>query len=195
MGFMHVSLSDYGRKMVNDVIVEIHWVKFKADFVVLDYVNEVEPSILFRREFLATTKIQVNLRLGEIRMNLTKFEQGIDVIDLSEEVGSSSEEVIKIGKANRNKVNNINKLTPPPSLRLEEILTFFTIPPQLIYLSLTAKKKEKINEVLDIKYKELEESEPILEVLENYAIYKKKLDEILIGKESLNMKEFSEENK
>nr|GEW73972.1 hypothetical protein [Tanacetum cinerariifolium] len=33
------------------------------------------------------------------------------------------------------------------------------------------------------------------EVLENYAIYKKKLDEILIGKERLNKKEFSEEDK
>nr|GEV15062.1 hypothetical protein [Tanacetum cinerariifolium] len=70
-------------EMVNDVIVEIHEVKFKDDFVVLDYVNEEEPSILFGRDFLATTKSQVDFGLGEIRMNLTKFEQGIDVIDLS----------------------------------------------------------------------------------------------------------------
>ncbi|GJZ65947.1 hypothetical protein Tco_0622643 [Tanacetum coccineum] len=98
-----------------------HGVKFKADFVVLDYVNEGEPSILFGRDFLMTTKSQVDFRLGEIRMNLTKFKEGIDVIDLLEEVGSSSEEVVKMGKANRNKGYNINKLTPPPSLRLEEI--------------------------------------------------------------------------
>ncbi|GJT48853.1 hypothetical protein Tco_0975010 [Tanacetum coccineum] len=52
-----------------------------------------------------------------------------------------------------------------------------------------------MKEVLDIKYKELEESKPILEVLENYVIYKKKLDEILIGKERFNKKEFSEEDK
>ncbi|GKD00593.1 hypothetical protein Tco_1170867 [Tanacetum coccineum] len=52
-----------------------------------------------------------------------------------------------------------------------------------------------MKEVLDIKYKELEESKPILEVLENYVMYKKKLDEILIGKERLNKKEFSEEDK
>ncbi|GJW29240.1 hypothetical protein Tco_0046115 [Tanacetum coccineum] len=32
MGFLHVSISDYDRKMVNDVNVEIHGVKFKADF-------------------------------------------------------------------------------------------------------------------------------------------------------------------
>ncbi|GJW42361.1 retrovirus-related pol polyprotein from transposon TNT 1-94 [Tanacetum coccineum] len=52
-----------------------------------------------------------------------------------------------------------------------------------------------MKEVLDIKYKELEESKSILEVLENYVMYKKKLDEILIGKERLNKKEFSEQDK
>nr|GEX64645.1 hypothetical protein [Tanacetum cinerariifolium] len=150
IGFVHVSLSDYDMKMVNDVIVEIDGVKFKDDFVVLDYVNKEEPSILFGRDFLATTKSQVDFGLGEIRMNLTK---------------------------------------------LEEIPPISTIPPQPIYHPLTAKQKEKMKEVLDIKYKELEESTPILEVLENYVIYKKKLDEILIGKERLNKKEFSEEDK
>ncbi|GKC29130.1 hypothetical protein Tco_1036424, partial [Tanacetum coccineum] len=129
MGFVHVSLSDYGRKMVNDVNVEIHGVKFTADFVVLDYVNEGEPSILFGRDFSATTKSQVDFGLGEIRINLTKFEEGINVIDLLEEVGSSSEEVVKMGKANYNRSYNINKLTPPPSLRLEEIPPNSTIPP------------------------------------------------------------------
>ncbi|GJU91565.1 hypothetical protein Tco_1303988, partial [Tanacetum coccineum] len=133
MGFVHVSLSDYGRKMVNDVNVEIHGVKFKAYFVILDYVNEGESSILFGRGFLATTKSQVDFRLGEIKMNLTKFEEGIDVIDLLEEVGSSSKEVVKMGKANRNKGYNINKLTPPPSLRLKEIQPTSTILPQPIY--------------------------------------------------------------
>ncbi|GJY28733.1 hypothetical protein Tco_0404500 [Tanacetum coccineum] len=195
MGFVHVSPSDYGRKMVNDVNMEIHRVKFKADFVVLDYVNKGEPSILFGRDFLATTKSQVDFGLREIRMNLTMFEEGIDVIDLLEEVGSSSEEVVKMGKANRNKGYNINKLTPPPSLRLEEIPPTSIIPPQPIYHPLTTKQKEKMKEVLDIKYKELEELKPILEVLENYVMYKKKLDEILIGKERLNKKEFREEDK
>ncbi|GJX62100.1 hypothetical protein Tco_0295000 [Tanacetum coccineum] len=70
------------RKMVNDVNVEIHGVKFKADFVVLDYVNEGEPSILFGRDFLATTKSQVDFGLGEIWMNLTKFKEGIDVEEI-----------------------------------------------------------------------------------------------------------------
>ncbi|GKE27032.1 hypothetical protein Tco_1442416, partial [Tanacetum coccineum] len=129
------------------------------------------------------------------RMNLTKFKEGIDVIDLLEEIASLSKEVVKMGKANPNKGFNINKLTPPSSLRLEEIPLTSTIPPQRIYHPLTPKQKEKMKEILDIKYKELEESKSILEVLENYVIYKKKLDEILIGKERLNKKEFSEEDK
>nr|GFB37514.1 hypothetical protein [Tanacetum cinerariifolium] len=49
-------MSDYGRKMVNDVKVEIHGVKFKADLVVLDYVNKEEPSIVFGRDFLVQLK-------------------------------------------------------------------------------------------------------------------------------------------
>ncbi|GKC97139.1 hypothetical protein Tco_1167414, partial [Tanacetum coccineum] len=129
MGFVYINLSDYSRNTVNDVEVEIYRVKFKADFVVLDYVNEREPSIVFGRDFLATTKSQVDFGLGEIRMNLTKFKEGIKVINLLEEVGSSSKEVVKMGKANCNKSYNINKLTPPPSLRLEEIPPTSTIPP------------------------------------------------------------------
>ncbi|GJX05598.1 hypothetical protein Tco_0191514, partial [Tanacetum coccineum] len=195
MGFVRVNFCEYGRKMVNDVNVEIHGVKFKADFVVLDYVNDGEPSIMFGRDFLVTTKSQVDFGLGEIRMNLTTFKEGIEVIDLMEEVGSSSEEVVKIGKANRNKGYNINKLTPLPSLKVEEISPTSVIPPQPIYHPITQKQKKKMKEVLDIKYKELEESKPILEVLENYVVYKKKLDEIVIGKERLNKKEFSEEDK
>ncbi|GJX63580.1 hypothetical protein Tco_0296480 [Tanacetum coccineum] len=105
MGFVRVNFCDYGRKMVNDVNVEIHGVKFKADFVVLDYVNEGEPSIMFGRDFLVTTKSHVDFGLGEIRMNHTMFKEGIEVIDLTEEVRSSSEEVVKIGKlTERNEV-------------------------------------------------------------------------------------------
>ncbi|GJX63582.1 putative ribonuclease H-like domain-containing protein [Tanacetum coccineum] len=152
------------RKMVNDVNVEIHGVKFKADFVVL-ICYWGEPSIMSGRDFLVTTKSQVDFGLGEIRMNLTKFKEGIEVID----------------HLKRRKV--------------EEISPISAIPPQLIYHPLTQKQKEKMKEVLDIKYKELEESKPILEVLENYVVYKKKLDEILIGKKRLNKKEFSEDDK
>ncbi|GKG41921.1 hypothetical protein Tco_0473672, partial [Tanacetum coccineum] len=42
------------------------------------------------------------------------------------------------------------------------------------------KQKKKVKEALDRKYKELEKSKPILEVLENYMTYRKKLDEVLM---------------
>nr|GEX11143.1 hypothetical protein [Tanacetum cinerariifolium] len=94
---------------------------------------------------------------GFVHVSISDYEVN-SVIDLLEEVGSSSEEVVKTGKENNN-------------------------------------KGENMKEVLDIRYKELKESKPILEVLENYVIYKKKLDEILIGKERLNKKDFSVEDK
>nr|GEU46576.1 hypothetical protein [Tanacetum cinerariifolium] len=97
MGFVYVNFSNYGRKMINDVNVEIHGVKFKADFVVLDYVNEEEPSIVFGRDFLVTTKSQVDFELGEIRINLTKLKEGIEVIDLTEEVGAQEEKLSRWG--------------------------------------------------------------------------------------------------
>ncbi|GJY25894.1 hypothetical protein Tco_0400620 [Tanacetum coccineum] len=161
MDFVHASLSNYGRKMVNDVNVEIHGLKFKADFVVLDYVNEGEPSILFGRDFLATTKSQVDFGLGEIWMNLTKFKKGIDVIDLLEEVGSLSEEVVKMGKANHNKGYNINKLAPPPTLKVEEILPTSIIPPQLIYHPLTPRQNEKMKGKERLNKKEFSEEDKV----------------------------------
>nr|GEW82471.1 hypothetical protein [Tanacetum cinerariifolium] len=105
IGFVHVSISDYCRKMVNDVNVEIHGVMFKADFVVLDYANEGEPSIMFGRDFLATTKSQVDFELGEIRTSLNMFKEVNGVVDILEEVGSSSEKVVRWGRQNATKAS------------------------------------------------------------------------------------------
>nr|GFC00786.1 hypothetical protein [Tanacetum cinerariifolium] len=183
MGFVYVNFSDYERKMVNDVNVEIHGVKFNADFVVSDYVNEEEPSIVFGRDFLVTTKSQVDFGLGEIRINLTKFKEGIDVIDLTKKVGSSSGEFVKMGNTNQNKSYNINKLTPPPSfLKAKRNSTNFHCSTTTDIPSPNPKAKGENKRGVRHQYKELEESKPIIEVLENYVIYKKKLDEILIGR-------------
>ncbi|GJQ99581.1 putative ribonuclease H-like domain-containing protein [Tanacetum coccineum] len=54
---------------------------------------------------------------------------------------------------------------------------------------------EKVKEELDRKYKELEESKPILEVLENYMTYRKKLDEVLMGRARLSIDDYGEEAK
>ncbi|GJY39778.1 hypothetical protein Tco_0426142 [Tanacetum coccineum] len=110
-----MSLSDYGRKMVNDVNVEIYRVNFKADFVVLDYFNEGEPSILFGRDFLATTKSQIDFGFGEIRMNLTKFEEGIDVIDFWRKLEAQAKKLSRWGKQTATKAITLtNSLTLLP---------------------------------------------------------------------------------
>ncbi|GJY51155.1 hypothetical protein Tco_0442002 [Tanacetum coccineum] len=45
------------------------------------------------------------------------------------------------------------------------------------------------------RYKELEEQKPIIEVLENYMVYRKKLNEVMKGKERLENKNFCEKEK
>ncbi|GJU40295.1 DNA-directed DNA polymerase [Tanacetum coccineum] len=165
LGFVRIDFSDYGRRMVRDARVEIHGFTFLIDFYVIEYANKGDPSILFVRNFLLTTKSKVDFGIGEIRVDLTKLKEeedmGIfldDLDDIMEEVGSKSGEMVKMGKANRN-------------------------------------KNYSIKEVLDQKYKELEEPKPILEVLENYVVYKKKLYEVLMGIERLSNKDFSEKVK
>ncbi|GKD86663.1 hypothetical protein Tco_1357817 [Tanacetum coccineum] len=192
MGFVHVNFCDYGRKMVNDVNVEIHGVKFKADFVVLDYVNEGEPSIMFGRDFLLEAQAKKLSKWG--KQIATKAITLTNSPPPSLKLEAQAKKLSKWGKQIATKAITLTN-SPPPSLKVEEIPPTSAIPPQPIYHPLTQKQKEKMKEVLDIKYKELEESNPILEVLENYVVYKKKLDEILIGKERLNKKEFSEDDK
>ncbi|GJW89225.1 retrovirus-related pol polyprotein from transposon TNT 1-94 [Tanacetum coccineum] len=170
----------------------------KLGFVRIDF---RDPSIVFGRNFLVTTKSKVDFGIGEIRVDLTKLKEDEDMgifldelDDIMEEVGSTSGEMVKMGKANRNKNYSVNKLTPP-SLKIEEIPPSSSVSPSPIYRPLTQKQKEKIKEVLDQKYKELEEPKPILEVLDNYVVYKKKLDEVLMGTERLSNKDFSEKVK
>ncbi|GKA98639.1 hypothetical protein Tco_0826576 [Tanacetum coccineum] len=173
----------------------------RFDQLVIGHANEGEPSVLFGRDFLVTSKSRVNFRIGEMRIDLTMLEE-IKKIDAMldalgenlEEVGSSNGDLVKMGKASRNKNHKVNKLTLPPQIKIEEIPTTSTIaPPSPIYHPLTQKQKEKVKEVLDSKYKELEEPKPILDVLENYMTYRKQLDEVLMGRARLNSDDYGEE--
>ncbi|GKA53963.1 hypothetical protein Tco_0752912 [Tanacetum coccineum] len=76
LGFVRLDYGDYGRRMVKEVRVEIHGLIFFVDFVVIDYANEGEPFVVFKRDFLVTTKCK----------------------DM-DEVRSTSGELVKIGKA------------------------------------------------------------------------------------------------
>nr|GEV38491.1 hypothetical protein [Tanacetum cinerariifolium] len=79
---------------------------------------------------------------------------------------------------------------------VEEIPPISSIaPPSPIYHPLSQKQKEKVKEALDHKYNDLEESKPILEVLENYMNYQKELDEVMIGRARLSSEAYGgEEN-
>ncbi|GKD40617.1 hypothetical protein Tco_1260824 [Tanacetum coccineum] len=157
-----------------------------------------EPSVLFGRDFLVTSKSRFDFGIGEMRIDLTMFEEmkEIDVmldalVENLEEVGSSNSNLVKMSKSSRNKNHKVNKLTPPPQIKIEEIPTISTIaPPSPIYHPLNQKQKEKVKEVLDHKYNELEEPKPILEVLESYMTYQKKLDEVLMGRSRLNSDDY-----
>ncbi|GKB77012.1 putative ribonuclease H-like domain-containing protein [Tanacetum coccineum] len=68
-----------------------------------------------------------------------------------EVVGSSNGQLVKMGKASRNKGHNVNKHTPPPQPKIEEILPLQSIAPQPVYHPLSQKQKEKVKEDLDKK--------------------------------------------
>ncbi|GJV96098.1 hypothetical protein Tco_1547675 [Tanacetum coccineum] len=67
------------RKMVRDVRVEIHGFDFHVDFVVLEYGDEGEPSVMFGRNFLVATKSQVDFGLGEMQIDIMMLKEDRDV--------------------------------------------------------------------------------------------------------------------
>ncbi|GKD18671.1 reverse transcriptase domain-containing protein, partial [Tanacetum coccineum] len=125
----------------------------------IGYAKEGEPLVIFGRDFLVTSKSRVDFGIGEMHIDLTMLEEMKDIdimldalIENLEEVGSSNGDLVKMGKASRNKNNNVNKLTPPPQIKIEEIPPISAIvPPSPIYHPLTKKQKEKVKEALDLK--------------------------------------------
>nr|GEW71612.1 hypothetical protein [Tanacetum cinerariifolium] len=105
-GFVRVDYGNYRRKMVRDVRVEIQGFTFLVDFVVIGYANEGEPSVIFGRDFLVTSRSRADFGFGEMHIDLTMLEEMKDIdvmldflVESMEEVGSSNEELVKIGKA------------------------------------------------------------------------------------------------
>ncbi|GKD89966.1 hypothetical protein Tco_1365473, partial [Tanacetum coccineum] len=170
LGFVRIDYGDYGRKMVKDLRVEIHGFTFLVDFFMIGYANEGEPSVIFVGDFLVTSKSKVDFRVGEMRIDLTMLEEERDM------------DALLLGLVEN--IEGVGKNLP-----------FSSIAPQPIYHPLSQKQKEKIKEVLDKKYKEVEEPKPILDVLENYMTYRIKLDEVMMGRARLSNNEFSEEDK
>nr|GEY64490.1 integrase, catalytic region, zinc finger, CCHC-type, peptidase aspartic, catalytic [Tanacetum cinerariifolium] len=169
---------------------------------IVDYVNEGEPSIVFGMSFLLTTNSQVDFELGEIRINITMLRINNDVDALLKnllknmvDISDASGERVKIGKATRLKNYIINKRTPPAPPKTDEIPKSSSTPSQSIFHQLSPQQKEKIIEALLRKYQELTEKKPIVEVLENYMMYHKKLDEVLMGRARLKNKDHTKEDR
>nr|GEW14939.1 hypothetical protein [Tanacetum cinerariifolium] len=80
LGFVRIEYGEYGRKMVKDLKVEIHGFTFLVDFVVLEYEDTNKMLVMFRRNFLVTTKCQVNFGLGEIDITMLKECQDLDFL-------------------------------------------------------------------------------------------------------------------
>nr|GEY70957.1 hypothetical protein [Tanacetum cinerariifolium] len=123
------------RKMVREVRVEIHGFNFLVDFAVIDYANEEELFVVFRRDFLMTTKCKVDFGLEEMRVDITMLEEYRDIDDLfatlvedMRKVGDMDEEVVNMRKANKNKIHNVNKLTPPAPPKEEDVSSSTSLP-------------------------------------------------------------------
>ncbi|XP_076923459.1 uncharacterized protein LOC143585585 [Bidens hawaiensis] len=56
------------RGIVKDVIVKVGEFYYPVDFLVLDCVNNIQPTVIMGRPFLATTKAIINCAEGTIRM-------------------------------------------------------------------------------------------------------------------------------
>ncbi|GJS09330.1 hypothetical protein Tco_0366126 [Tanacetum coccineum] len=69
----------YGRKMVREVRVEIHGFTFLVDFEVIGYAKEGEPSVIFGRDFLVTSKSRVDFGIREMHIDLTMLEEMKDI--------------------------------------------------------------------------------------------------------------------
>ncbi|GJS30446.1 chlorophyll A/B binding protein of LHCII type 1-like protein [Tanacetum coccineum] len=137
-----------------------------------------------------------------MKINITMLKENKDVDALLEnlmknmvEVKDASGEQVKMGNANRLKNYNVNKLTPPAPPKIKEIPKPSSTPSQPIFHQLLPQQKEKILEALERKYQELKEKKPIMEVLENYMMYHKKLHEVLMGRARLENKDHTKEDR
>nr|GFB29540.1 hypothetical protein [Tanacetum cinerariifolium] len=94
-----VDSQDYGkyeRKMVKEVRVEIHDFMFLVDFVLIDYANEGEPSVIIGIDLLVTSKSRVNFKIGEMSIDLTMLEEMKDIDVMLDALVENSEEEAKM---------------------------------------------------------------------------------------------------
>ena len=197
IGFVKVDYVDYGRKKVRDVKVNIHGHIFKVDFVVLDYCFTDEPEVVFGRDFLVTTKCTLDFALKELRIDIAELEHEQKVDEMIEELRKEMdlEEVCKMSKASR-KRSPSNKLTQPTTPKTSSSSSSLTPPiSPKVTQPLSHEQKEAIMENLETKIHELMEKKPVIEVLNDYVTYRRKLDAIMTAKSKHQDESFNEEEK
>ena len=102
----------------------------------------------------------------------------------------------KMGKANRNKTPS-NKFTQPSNQKYNHSTSSSSsskIPPNSPQniKPLTNEQKQAIVENLEMKIHELMEDKPVIEVLNNYMVYRKKLDAVMLARSKLEENSFDE---
>ncbi|GKC16340.1 hypothetical protein Tco_1013122 [Tanacetum coccineum] len=80
LGFVRTGYGEYGRKMVRDLKVEIYGFTFLVNFIILEYGDPNQPSVMFGRNFLVTTKCQVNFGFGEIDITMLKEDRDLEFL-------------------------------------------------------------------------------------------------------------------
>nr|GEW41741.1 hypothetical protein [Tanacetum cinerariifolium] len=131
LGFVRLDYGNYGRKIVKKVRVENHGFTFWVKFVVIGHANKGEPSMIFGRDFLVTSKSRVDFGIGEMCIDLTMLQEmkDIDVMfdclfKSMEEVGSSNGELVKMGEARRNKIIMLTNSLLHHNSKLKKSLQF-----------------------------------------------------------------------
>ncbi|GKB68694.1 zinc knuckle CX2CX4HX4C containing protein [Tanacetum coccineum] len=99
LGFVRL---DYGRKMVKEVRVEIHGYDFHADFVVVDYVNEGEPSIEDKDvDTLLANLVEDMVEVENMSDDLVKMDMATSdsvATNLIDKIKNNDSKMVKDGK-------------------------------------------------------------------------------------------------
>ncbi|GKC44658.1 hypothetical protein Tco_1062380 [Tanacetum coccineum] len=67
------------KKVKHEIVVFTKAPHLENDFIVVNYLNDGEPSIVFRRSFLVTTKSRVDFEIGEMRVDVTMLKEEMDI--------------------------------------------------------------------------------------------------------------------
>ncbi|GJT14762.1 DNA-directed DNA polymerase [Tanacetum coccineum] len=127
------------------------------------------------------------LRIMRIDVTMLKEDMEIDTL-----LANFMEDMVEVGDTSGRKSHTIIHKHP---LKWKKVPHHHPQHLNIFFIHYPLSKKKKILEALEIKYQELEGKKKIVEVLENYMIYRKKLNEMLMGRVRLENKDHTEEDK